>query len=42
MSIEEYNQKKWSLKACRINAQLNREEVAQSLGISVVTVGARI
>lgn len=38
MSIEEYNQKKWSLKACRINAQLNREEVAQSLGISVVTV----
>ena len=34
----EYNTKKWSLKACRINERLSREEVAQRLGISVVTV----
>lgn len=38
MNNEEYNTKKWSLKACRVNAKLSREEVAQRLGISVVTV----
>lgn len=38
MNNEEYNTKKWSLKACRVNENLSREEVAQRLGISVVTV----
>ena len=38
MNNEEYNTKKWSLKACRVNEKLSREEVAQRLGISVVTV----
>lgn len=38
MNSEEYNTRKWSLKACRINAKLSRDEVAQRLGISVVTV----
>lgn len=30
----EYNTKKWSLKACRINERLSREEVAQSPGVA--------
>ena len=38
MNNEEYNTKKWSLKAGRVNQKLSREEVAQRLGISVVTV----
>ena len=40
MNNEEYDTRKWSLKACRINEKLSREEVAQRLGISVVTVMA--
>mgnify|MGYP004731116897 FL=1 len=38
MNNEEYNTKKWSLKACRVNEKLSREEVAQRLGLSVETV----